>query len=72
MLMMLTPGPVAYLGFQKRGAKCLLVTSAHTKEGPNQVLHIVYYVKKFFFAKGGLWPIWPKGKYATAQATWPG
>ena len=28
---------VAYLGFQKGGAKFSLATSAHTKGGPNQV-----------------------------------
>ena len=29
--------PVAYLGFRKGGAKFLLATSVHTKEGANQV-----------------------------------
>ena len=45
---------VAYLGFQKEGAKFSLATSAHTMGGgANQVFQFFYYVKKNFFANGG-------------------
>ena len=46
--------PVAYLGFQKGGAKFSLATSAHTKGGakPSFPIFLVCQ-KKFFLAKGG-------------------
>ena len=56
--------PVAYLGFQKGGAKFLLATSAHTKGG-NQVFQFFPIVKKIFFCQRGPWPNAPT-KYATA------
>ena len=47
---------VAYLGFRKRGAKFSLATSAHTKEGANQVFQVFSMSKKKISAKGGPWP----------------
>jgi hypothetical protein len=47
------PRPSGVFKISKRGAKCLLATSAHTKEGPNQVLQFVYYVEIFFLPKAG-------------------
>ena len=44
---------VAYLGFRKRGAKFSLATSAHTKEGTNQVFQFFQCQKKNFLPKGG-------------------
>ena len=54
---------VAYLGFRKGGFS--LATSAHTKEGANQVFHFFFDVKKFFLPKG----VWPNGppKYASGR-----
>ena len=43
---------VAYLGFRK-GGKRLLVTSAHTKEGANQVFHFFFNVKTKIFGQRG-------------------
>ena len=54
---------VAYLGFQNGGAKFLLATSAHTKEGQTKFFNFSYCEKKNF-AKGGPWPKGPP-KYAT-------
>ena len=52
------------LGFRKGGAKFSLATSAHTKEGANQVFQFFFNVKKgFFLAKGGAMTQWPP-KYA--------
>ena len=48
----------------KRGAKCLLATSAHTKGGkPSFPIFLV--CQKKIFGQRGPWPIWPRGKYAT-------
>ena len=38
------------LGFRKEGAKFSLATSAHTKEGANQVFQFFFNVKKIFSA----------------------
>ena len=37
----------------KRGAKCSLATSAHTKGGPNQVFQFFYCQQKIFFGQRG-------------------
>ena len=45
---------MAYLGFQKGGAKCLPATSGHTKgRGHTKFSNFFYYVKKKFLPKGG-------------------
>ena len=63
---MRTVSAVAYLGFQKEGAICLLATSAHTKGGQTKFSNFFSMSTNIFLAKGGPWPIWPRGKYATA------
>ena len=45
-------GTVAYLGFQKGGAKCSLGTSAHTKGGQTKFSNFLL-CPNIFFAKGG-------------------
>ena len=56
--------PVAYLGFQKGGAKCSLDTSAHTKGGQTKFSNFFTVSEKKFLAKGGPWPNGPP-KYAS-------
>ena len=49
---------MVYLGVRKGGAKFLLATSAHTKEGVNQVFQFFFNVKqKNFGLKGGHGPM---------------
>ena len=49
----------------KWGAKFLLATSIHTKEGANQVFQFFFNVKKMFLAKRGAMAQWPPPpKYA--------
>ena len=54
---------MAYLGFQKGGAKCLLATSAHTRGGANQVFQFCYNVEKKLGQRG--MADLAKGEYAT-------
>ena len=57
--------PMAYLGFQKGGPHVrwpLVLTQGGAK--PSFPIFLLCKKKKFL-AKGGPWPIWPKGKYAT-------
>ena len=58
---------VAYLGFQKGGAKFSLATSAHTKGGGAKPSFPIFLVckKNFFFAKGGGHGPMAPPKYAT-------
>ena len=50
---------VAYLGFRKRGAKFLLATSAHTKEGANKFSNFFSMSKKNYFGQRGAMAQWP-------------
>ena len=44
--------PVAYLGFQKGGAKCALATRAHTKGGQTKFSNFFTMSKKIFGQRG--------------------
>ena len=55
---------MVYLGFQKRGQKFLLATSAHTKGRPNYDFQFFSYGEKQIFAQRGPWSNDPP-KYAT-------
>ena len=50
---------MAYLGFQKGGAKCSLDTCVHTKGGQTKFPILLVCQKNFFLAKGGPWPNGP-------------
>ena len=66
------PGdPVAYLGFQKGGAKFSLAASAHTKGAKPSFPIFLVCEKKNFWPKGGHGPMAPP-KYATARGVYTG
>ena len=66
--MELLPFSVAYLGFQKGGAKFSLATSAHTKGGGQTKFSNFFSMSKkiFFGQRGGAMAQWPPPpKYAS-------